>query len=198
MCEHWQILVLWRLSSLLDRFELVYCKLTNAWSGWITTIAWIATLATGGFITGTTIQGLIVLNYPNYNYLPVHGTLLTWAVLLVAVFVNTVVGSLLPKIEGVILVLHVLGFFAIMIPLVYSAPHSTASAVFTTFLNEGMWPTQGISFCVGIIGAVASFVGRSNRGTKQLLILIFVHSRRRCRCPCKMTDMQSPKTFTDI
>ena len=116
-----------------------------------------------------------MLNYPNYNYQPLHGTFLTWAVLLVAVFINTVVGSLLPKIEGVILVLHILGFFAIMIPLVYSSPHSSASEVFTTFLNEGGWPTQGLSFCVGIIGAVASFVGGSHLRTKQSLMLTSTH-----------------------
>ena len=77
-----------------------------------------------------------------------------------AVFINTVVSSLLPKIEGLILVLHVLGFFAVLIPLVYMAPHGSASDVFTLFLNEGGWSTQGLSFFVGILGNVFSFLGR--------------------------------------
>ena len=36
-----------------------------------------------------------------------------------AVLVNTVLGKLMPPIEAMMLVIHVLGFFAILIPLVY-------------------------------------------------------------------------------
>ena len=63
-------------------------------------------------------------------------------------------------IEGVILVLHILGFVAILIPLVYLSPHGSRASVFSTSLNEGGWPTQGLSYCVGFIGNVATFVGQ--------------------------------------
>ena len=76
-----------------------------------------------------------------------------------AVFINTIVSSLLPMIEGLILIFHVLGFFAVLITLLYMAPHGTAASVFKTSLNEGKWPTQGVSYCVGFIGNVATFVG---------------------------------------
>ena len=130
-------------------------------AGWLTTIAWIATLAAGGYIGGTMIQGLIVLNHPNYIFNPMHGTLLSWASISFAIFINTVVSSALPHIEGLILIVHVLGFFCILVPFVYMAPHSSASDVFTTVLNEGKWSTQGLSFCVGLIGSIAEFVGKS-------------------------------------
>lgn len=109
---------------------------------------------------GGIIQGLIILNHPSYEPQPYHGTLLSFAVIFVAVFINTVISSLLPIIEGFILIFHVLGFFAILITLVYMAPHGKASTVFTTSLNAGNWPTQGISYCVGFIGNVATFVGQ--------------------------------------
>ena len=125
----------------------------------MTITAWIATVSTGAFVNGTIIQGLIVLNYPNYDFKPIHGTLLSWALVAIAVFVNTVLSGFLPQIEGTILILHVLGFFGIMIPLVWLAPHGSASDVFKTVINEGNWPTYGISFCVGVIGNVATFVG---------------------------------------
>lgn len=32
--------------------------------GWLTSLAWIATVATGSIFVGTIIQGLIILNYP--------------------------------------------------------------------------------------------------------------------------------------
>ena len=105
------------------------------------------------------IQGLLILNYPQYEPQQWHGTLLFWATIAVSVFVNTVVSSLLPKIEGFIFTLHVLGAIAILIVMSYMAPHSTASEVFTLFLNQGNWSTQGLSFMIGLIGMSFSFVG---------------------------------------
>lgn len=82
-----------------------------------------------------------------------------WAVILVTVIINTVISALLPMLEGLILIIHVLGFFAILIPLVYMSDHGSAKDVFTSFLNEGNWPSQGLSFWVGIIGNVFAFLG---------------------------------------
>ena len=128
-------------------------------SGWLTTIAWIATVAIEGYIGGTMVQGLIVLNYPSYIFNPLHGTLLSWASIFVAATINAVVSGALPLIEMLILVIHVLGFFGILIPFVHLAPQNSAINVFTTFLNEGKWPTQSLSFCVGLVGSIADFVG---------------------------------------
>lgn len=124
-------------------------------------IGWQALLASGAYLCATIIQGLIVLNYPEYNAQRWHGTLLLWSVICVAVLVNTVIVSLLPKLECVILIIHVLGFFAIMIPLVYMAPHGSAKDVFTLFVNGGGWQTTGLSFFVGLYGNVFAFLGQS-------------------------------------
>lgn len=131
--------------------------------GWLTVTGWQALVASGGYLGGTVIQGLIVLNNPDYEFRRWHGTLLFWAIVAFAVFLNTVTSRLLPKVEGLILVLHLLGFFAIFFPLVYMAPHGKAVDVFTTFLNEGGWPTQGLSFFVGLIGNVFAFLGKVDR-----------------------------------
>lgn len=37
--------------------------------------------------------------------------------------------------------------------------YRTATEVWATSLNEGGWPTQGLSYCVGFLGNVATFVG---------------------------------------
>lgn len=126
----------------------------------MTVVAWQAAIASGAFLAGTIIQGLLVLNYPDYNFERWHGTLLIWACILVAIFVNTVLSSLLPFIEGGLLFVHILGFIAIFIILVYMAPHGTAYDVFTQFYNGGNWPTQGLSTMVGLIGLVFAFVGK--------------------------------------
>lgn len=124
----------------------------------MTILAWIATTATGSFLGSSQIQGLVILNY-GLTFAPYQLMLLTWAVILICVFFNTIVSIQLPRVEGTFLVLHVLGFFAILIPLVYYSPHAQASDVFNTVINAGGWPTQGLSFMVGILGFAFAFVG---------------------------------------
>ena len=76
-----------------------------------------------------------------------------YAFLMICVFVNTIGARLLPKIEGGILILHTLGFFAVLIPLVYLSPHSTASFVFTEFNNLSGYKSNGLSWFIGLISA---------------------------------------------
>lgn len=145
----------------IDSFPIDRSIILTILLGWLTVAGWQAFAASGGYLSGTIIQGLIVMNNPDYNFERWHGTLLFWAVILIGVLVNTVMLSLLPKIESVILIIHILGFFAILIPLVYMAPHGTASDVFTVFVNGGGWKTTGLSFFVGITGNVFAFLGTS-------------------------------------
>jgi choline transport protein len=120
----------------------------------------MATLAVGSILTGKMIQGLVILNYPDYEPKDYHGVFFAWSVIAVCVFVNTVIAGLLPILEGVVLFAHILGFIAVLLVLLYLSPKSSVEDVFFRTLNEGLWPTQGLSFCVGFIGNVATFVGR--------------------------------------
>lgn len=117
----------------LGDFPLPGCvpyRFICVWQIWLTSLAWITTLATGSIFTSTIIQGLIILNYPDYEPHNLHGVLLARAVMAVSIFVNTVVAGLLPVLEGIILLVHVLGFVAILITLVYLSPHGSAEDVF--------------------------------------------------------------------
>ena len=129
--------------------------------GWLILSGWQAFVASGCVLTATMIQGLIVIVHPTYESHPWHSVLLYWAVLLFAVFVNTTLAGLLPKLEGLILILHLAGFFAILVPLATLSHHNSASEVFDQFLNEGNWSTQGLSFMVGLLGNVFAFFGTS-------------------------------------
>lgn len=105
------------------------------------------------------IQGLLVLNYPDtYVFQRWHGTLLLYSVILVAMFFNTYLASQLPKVEGAVLILHIVGFFGILITLVYLAPHGTPHDVFVKYLNIGGY-SPGLSFFVGLITTVFAFLG---------------------------------------
>lgn len=122
-------------------------------------VGWQAIVASGGYLSASLIQGLMVMN--NAAYVPQRWqlVLLYWAMIGFSITVNTLISALLPKVESVILIVHTVGFFAILIPLIYWAPHGTASDVFTLFLNEGGWSTQTLSFFIGIIGPVFSLLG---------------------------------------
>ncbi|KAF9890416.1 hypothetical protein FE257_006084 [Aspergillus nanangensis] len=134
-------------------------RLLSYLTGWLTVIGWQATFATSCFLSGTLIQGLIALCNSTYVPQPWHGTLLFWAVAFFSIVINSVGGKLLPRFEGIILILHILGFFAILIPLTYMADHGDAKEIFTTFYNMGGWPTQGLSFFIGLVGCVFAFAG---------------------------------------
>lgn len=123
--------------------------------GWQTGITSVA------FLAGTQIQGLLVLNYPDtYTFERWHGTLLVIAVSCFAVIFNTVAAKQLPMIEGLVLILHVFGFFAILIPLWVLAPRNSASDVFTQFSNSGGWSNLGLSCLVGMLSPVFTLLGK--------------------------------------
>ncbi|KAG7006903.1 hypothetical protein G7Y79_00012g032390 [Physcia stellaris] len=128
-------------------------------AGWLTVITWQSFMAATAYVSGTLVQGLLILNYPDYNFQRWHGTLLFYAALAFALFINTVFHRLLPSIESLMLLFHILGFFGLLIPIVYLSPHQPAKEVFTHFLNLGEWKTQGLSLFVGLITVAGSFPG---------------------------------------
>jgi len=105
------------------------------------------------------IQGLLVLNDDSYVPKRWQGTLLLWAALVVVVIINTIGARVLPKIEGVILIIHTLGFLAVLIPMIYLAPHGSPSFVFTEFFNSAGWGSNGLAFFVGLISTNLPFIG---------------------------------------
>jgi choline transport protein len=99
-----------------------------------------------------------VLNYPSYIFKKWHGTLLLYAVVLLAMLFNTYLAKQLPKVEGAVLIIHIVGFFGVLITLVYLAPHGNAHDVFVLYLANGGYD-KGTSFFVGLITTVFAFIG---------------------------------------
>ena len=100
-----------------------------------------------------------MLNNPSYEAKAWESTLIIWAVLTFSLLFNTFFASKLPLLEGIVLVLHILGFFAILIPLWVLADRGNASEVFFTFTDGGQWGSQGLSCLVGMLSPVFSFIG---------------------------------------
>ncbi|KAK5119365.1 hypothetical protein LTR85_007721 [Meristemomyces frigidus] len=101
-------------------------------TGWLLVLAWQADLASAAYLGGTIIQGLVVLNYPSYEFHRWHGTLILYVVVIFAGIFNTVLIRFLPVAEG---------------------------NVWDLFLNLGGYDSSGLSFFVGLIGPVFAFMG---------------------------------------
>ncbi|KAF2088439.1 amino acid transporter-like protein [Saccharata proteae CBS 121410] len=134
-------------------------KFLSYLTGWMAVIGWQAVLASAGYLCGTMIQGIIAICKPDYRFERWQGTLLAYGVILLALFVNTLTKSLLPKIETAFLAIHVLGFAAVLTTLVVMAPHANTAAVFQEFNNGGNWGGDGLSVFVGLTQTMFAFAG---------------------------------------
>lgn len=88
-----------------------------------------------------------------------HGTMLVIGVALFCVLFNIFLAKRLPLVEVLLLVIYVVGVFAITIPLWVLAPRASAHAVFTEFSNVGGWSTTGTAVMIGMSGTIASLAG---------------------------------------
>ncbi|KAL9598427.1 MAG: hypothetical protein Q9219_004517 [cf. Caloplaca sp. 3 TL-2023] len=130
-----------------------------------------AILAGSGYLGGNMILALAQLNHTEYTPKLWEGTLVYWGVMTVAILINTFASKILPKLESGILILHIGGFFAVLIPLVAVSGHEqtdhakvdgrqmapekvSAHDVFTVFENGGGWPSTATSVFVGLLGSV--------------------------------------------
>ncbi|KAB8297776.1 hypothetical protein EYC80_001576 [Monilinia laxa] len=134
-------------------------KFLSYFAGWLTVICWQAFVAETCYTVASLIQGLIILNFPDYDPKLWQATLIFYAIALFGAFINTFLGRLLPRIEAMMLIVYILGFIGVLIPIVYLSPHTPTEKVFKTFQNLGEWDSMSLSLFVGWITSVSSFVG---------------------------------------
>ena len=76
-----------------------------------------------------------------------------------AILWNTILVRKLPLLEGIIIFLHVFGFFAFLVVLWVMSPRSDPKIVFTEFQDNGNWGSIGLSCLVGMTGPIISLIG---------------------------------------
>ncbi|KAL8971410.1 MAG: hypothetical protein Q9197_003289 [Variospora fuerteventurae] len=134
-------------------------SMTPTAGGWLLAIGWQGAIVGLSFVAGTIVQGLITLNNPNYVPQQWHGTLLVIAAVVIAVAINVFLSKTLPIAEWFILILHVVGLFAIIIPILAMAPKNSARVALLDITNSGGWSTKGTSFMIGLLTALSSMMG---------------------------------------
>ena len=113
--------------------------------------------------------------------------LLFWVVMAFVVFINVLASTMLPIFEGFILVLHIIGFFAILLPLAVLGEHQDFYQVFGLWLNECFLPSQGVSFMEIFMQATGSVAGATIMAFVITIMQLFANvgslaSRSRMSC----------------
>lgn len=81
------------------------------------------------------------------------------AVATFAIVFNTLLARKLPLVEGIVLVLHIVGFFAIFITMWVLGPRSPTKDVFAGFQDNAGWGSVGLSVLVGQLSPIFSLLG---------------------------------------
>ncbi|KAM5359000.1 hypothetical protein ACJZ2D_014825 [Fusarium nematophilum] len=116
--------------------------------------------ASAPYGSGNLIQGLIILNNPDYAPERWHGTLIYIFVLVIAFILNIWGSRILPMLENLIMVLHILFFFAMLLAVAIIPPSRHSSEfVFTFFQNNSGWESDGIAWCLGLLTSAYVMVG---------------------------------------
>lgn len=129
------------------------------YTGWISTMVWQAGNAIGVFLTGTLIQTIILENYNDYAFPSWHGGLLAMSNIVFTVAANILLTRYIPKVQTAVFVLHILAFFAVLVPICVYAPKASAMDVFTGFANTGGWSNTGFAVLSGQLSAIYMMCG---------------------------------------
>lgn len=86
-------------------------------------------------------------------------SLLMIATAALATVVNVYGIRFLSSLEAIMLVLHLLGFFAVLVPLWVMGERSSAHDVFFTFEDNSGWGSKGAACLVGLLGPIMTLIG---------------------------------------
>lgn len=115
--------------------------------------------AIGILLTGTLIQTTILVNNQDYTSPSWHVFLFIVAAVVTA-FAGSVWGHRsLPRWQNIAFALHVLAYFAIIIPVWVNGPKATSEQVWTEFENSGGWPSLTLAVLIGQAPGAGFLVG---------------------------------------
>lgn len=118
-----------------------------------------ANINLGIFLVGSVVQTMIIVANENYTAPAWHCTLLALGACLIAFCGNTFGARILPYWQNAVFAVHILAYFAYIIPIWVSAPRATHSQVWLEFGNNGGWSSLSLSILVGSLTGISNQVG---------------------------------------
>ncbi|KAF2718641.1 amino acid transporter [Polychaeton citri CBS 116435] len=134
-------------------------KVVSYIAGWLSSLSWLCGTSGAMFLTGTTMQGLIVATNPSYVPQPWQGYLFVVMIASAGVLVNTVLARYLPRLEGIMFIIFTMAFMAFMVVLWVLAPRLTTTEVFQTIQKGSGWGTLGLSLLASQSAVMFLLVG---------------------------------------
>jgi choline transport protein len=122
-----------------------YQRFLSYSAGWMSSLGWIASVASSVFVVTTMIEALIEVTSPDFGFPNWQYTLIMLGILFITIFFNTWGAPYLPLIETISLYGHLGGFLVVLIPLWVMCPKNSASDVFTSVVNSGGWSSKGMN-----------------------------------------------------
>ncbi|KAK7045423.1 polyamine transporter tpo5 [Paramarasmius palmivorus] len=117
-----------------------YQKFLSYSAGWMSTLGWLSANASGAFLCATIIETCAKIVRPETSFTNWQFTVIMLGTILVFVGTNTIGAKVLPLLQTLSLVGHVLGFIIVVIVCwVMCRPLNTASEVFTQFIDSSGW-----------------------------------------------------------
>ncbi len=113
----------------------------------------------GIFLTGSLVQTIILINNDNYAFPAYQGTLLAIAMVVICYVVNIYTAKILPYWQNLFFALHILAYFAYVVPIWVNAPTATHWQVWGDFQNEGGWSSMGLAILVGQLTGISEQCG---------------------------------------
>ncbi|KAM5371488.1 hypothetical protein ACJA88_009475 [Fusarium oxysporum] len=123
-----------------------YQKVLSYASGWMTTLGWLASFASSCYTIAFQVQACINVTKPDFAFTTWQIALIMWAVIIVTIAFNTWGTAFFPQLETASLIGHLLGFFAVMIPLWVLCDKNDAHDVFLQFTDQSGWDNMGFAY----------------------------------------------------
>ena len=122
-------------------------------------MAWQAGNALGVFLVGTLIQSIISINNPSYMFPHWHATLLVVGAVGIAYAGNVFGSKILPYCQSAVFAIHLMAYFAFIIPIWVNAPRATSRQVWIEFTFSGGWSSLGLAMMIGQLSGMFTQIG---------------------------------------
>jgi len=155
-----------------------YQKILSYMAGWMSTLGWLASNASAGFVVTTIIQSSIEITQPDFVFSNWSYTLIMFGFIFITIFFNTWGAQTLPMLETLSLFAHIIGFFVFLGILWGMNPRNSAHDVFATFYaTDGSWDI-GTACLVSQVSVLYC-----NLGSDSIVHICKLSTRTPCGCP---------------
>ncbi|KAK4906458.1 hypothetical protein LTR49_024385 [Elasticomyces elasticus] len=128
--------------------------------GWLCALGWQSAMPLISYTAAQQIIALIATCQADFVWQGWQGALLTIAFVVFAILFNMFAIDKMPLIEGLVVTIHLFGFFAFVVIFWVLGPREPASRVFTEFRDQNGWGSYGLAVSTQPTRSLAELTSR--------------------------------------